>query len=445
MYDEMDPTLTTPIDPPYDLQGEESTLGSLMLDGEKIGIISGILNADDFYREKNRWVYEAMLAIDARREHVNQITVGFELSKTKKLEAVGGADYLAFLVHQVPTTVHLMHYARVVQKCSTLRKLIVLGQYIQKQGLAAKDLDEALGEVESALSRFRGQGQSKVITPYDWANEADQRYGKLRDKTSRAVPFGVPLLDSVMGGGAFGGEYILVGARPSMGKSTLLDQFAVSFQNHGNVLIAQAEMSKSQMMDREVAALTGKSIVTIRAGGYDEKTHGQIVDALGLMAERRIFRYIDGYMTTRSLRSVAMQVNAEYGLDAIVVDYLGILKDNPSMKPYERITHISSQLLALTNDLDVPMVVAVQLNRGVDERSNRRPMLSDLRDSGTLEQDADVVMFLYRADAYHDFEDDKCPPGQAELNIAKHRQGGGLKTVRLKYLKESQKYGELAR
>ncbi|MEE8471114.1 MAG: DnaB-like helicase C-terminal domain-containing protein [Dehalococcoidia bacterium] len=426
---------------PRDLDAEEATLGSLLLDGEKIGAVVD-LKASDFYREKNRWVYEAMKLLEQRREAINQITVAHELAKQSKLEATGGAAYMSHLVSATPTTVHLRHYAAIVQKTSTLRELITLGTFIQGLGSGRTEVDEALGKADEAMRRLRRMGgQTRLVTPWQWAEKADHRYGMLRHKEDKALPFGLPALDRLTGG-AFGGEFILIGARAGVGKSTLLHQFARKMQLHGNILMAQAEMSESQLIDRDVAIIVGQPTTAIRAGNYSEGLLDQIVDAIGELSTHKIYYYVDGGMTTRSLRAVATEMQSEHGLGAIFVDYLGILKDERSMKSYERVTYISSELLGICNDLDVPMIVAAQLNRSVDERADKRPMLSDLRDSGTLEQDADVVLFLYREDYYR--PDAQDIHGHAELSIAKHRQGGKLQTIRLQWQGLAQRYEERA-
>ena len=422
------------IEVPYDLDAEVAVLGSLLLDTEAMRKI-GWLSPEHFYREKNRWIYECCQSLTNRKEPTNQITVAHELAKRKQLEAVS-PDYLSHCVSQTPTSVHVEYYADIVKTLAIKRALMVVGSKITSHEGEPEDV---IADARKMLDEIaRQQNHSKLITPHEWAHYMEDRYSKLRNKEQHSLPFGFPSLDRVTGG-AFGGEFIVLGARPKVGKSTILNQFAHSFALYGNVLFAQAEMSRSQMADRDVAYFVRVKAVRVRTGNYPDEMFDEIQGAIGEASETKIYRYIDGAMTTKSLRSVAYEMQDRHGVGAIIVDYMQILKDKSSASPYEQTKYISSELLGLCNDLDIPLVCASQLNRELEKRQDKRPQMSDFRESGTIEQDCDVLMSLYRRDVYPNCPDDE--KGKAELHILAHRQGASLRPINLAWIPQ-QRYEE---
>lgn len=437
---------------PHDLDAEEAVLGSLLIDPEAASKVS-FLCREDFYREKNQWTYECCLRLMERKEPINQVSVAHELAKRQQLEAAGGAAYLSHLVAQVPTSVHAEHYGRIVKSCSLMRQLIQGANQIAGLGYDGDEPSEAIAKSQEILSRLsQGLATDKVLTPSVYADRLHRRVVMLRDRQVVCIPTGFEQLDLLTGGGLYGGEYVVLAARPMMGKSTLLRQMAANVGRQANVLFAQAEMSETETQDRDLATETGRPIKVIRRGGYGDAFLGEINEAVGSIAERKVYRYIDGRVRVSSLRQVAERLHRDVGLAAIFVDYLQILrpeKDDRHLDAYEQTTRISAGLLAIANDLDVPLIVACQLSRKSEDRADRRPRISDLRDSGQIEENADAVFLLYRPDAFSDYEPDEfksgyhdkhCGPGEAELIVAKHRQSGLTGRVLLQWSKKGQKY-----
>jgi replicative DNA helicase len=361
------------------------------------------------------------------------------MANKQLLEPAGGAAYLAHLINQVPTSVHAEHYAGIVRECSLKRQIISLMNKTVGMAYDSKLSEEIVTTLREHLVKLEsGLGADEIITPKQMAGYMEHRYGKLRAKESHSVPFGFPSLDSVTGG-AFEGEFIVLGGRPGMGKTTLLDQMAQTMSKKVNVLFFHVEMSKPKAADRIVAVGVGMNTTRVRKGNYSDEIFDNIVDVIGEESERKIFRILNPRMTTGHMRSTCYRMKDKYGLGAVFCDYLQILKDKPSSEAYEKVRFISGELMSIPNELDIPLIVSSQLSRRVEERSDKKPMLSDFRESGTIEQDADVVLSLYRPDQYK--PEDR--PGQAVLSILKHRQGAALIDIPLKWQLNQQRYGEL--
>ena len=425
---------------PCDLDAEEAVLGSLLIDSciEKVTW----LKAEDFSREKNRWTYEAMLELHKRHEAINQITVAYELAKGQKLEAAGGAAYLSHVISQTPTSVHLEHYAAIVKKCSQKCCLIRAANQIAELGYDSLEPEEAQLKAEEILGKLReGNCRSKVISPAEQWEHAVKRYGRLRTVPGAKFNFGLPWLDQRTGG-ARAENLILLGARPGVGKTTLLWQFAESAAAYGNVLFVSAEMSEAEIQDRRVARESGLSIPVVAAGGYSEEIYDRVYEGLQSIPASQIYLCDIKSLTTGDIRAAAKDMMIRHGLVGVFIDYLQLLRDRYGTKLYERVSYISAELKDMARQLGLPVVVACQLNRAT-EQGDKQPQLHELRESGALEQDADLVLLLYRADAYVGFKDAECPAGQAHLIIAKQRQGGKPGRKRLIWLSSSQRYGEL--
>jgi replicative DNA helicase len=425
--------------PPHNVEAEEAVLGSLFVDPDSITETAIFLKPEAFYREKNRWVYEACLALYDRNEAINQITAAQELATQGRLEAIGGAGYLSLLVERLPTSLHVEHYARIVHRLSVMRRLISAAGQIAAIGYEAEaDLDSALNKAEDALFRVR-RGESprdfihiRHLLEQYW--EEGSLIGAGLEEAGRLahVDTGFPALDELLGG-MQRSDMVILAARPSLGKSSLALGIArnAALEQGAQVAIFSLEMSKEQLVQRLLSMEAEVDSKRVRLRQYTPLQEKRVMEATGKLSGLPI--YIDDSPALRvvEMRSKARRLHYERGIDLIIVDYLQLIRgDGRSENKVQEITDISRSLKTLAREMDCPVLAVSQLSRAVESRPSHVPMLSDLRESGSIEQDADVVMFIYRDDAYIKKEDwDRInperpyPEGIANLIIAKHRNG----------------------
>ena len=425
--------------PPHNVEAEEAVLGSLFVDPDSITETAIFLKPEAFYREKNRWVYEACLALYDRNEAINQITAAQELATQGRLEAIGGAGYLSLLVERLPTSLHVEHYARIVHRLSVMRRLISAAGQIAAIGYEAEaDLDSAMNKAEDALFRVR-RGESprdfihirRILEQY-W--EEGSLIGAGLEEAGRLahVDTGFPALDELLGG-MQRSDMVILAARPSLGKSSLALGIArnAALEQGAQVAIFSLEMSKEQLVQRLLSMEAEVDSKRVRLRQYTPLQEKRVMEATGKLSGLPI--YIDDSPALRvvEMRSKARRLHYERGIDLIIVDYLQLIRgDGRSENKVQEITDISRSLKTLAREMDCPVLAVSQLSRAVESRPSHVPMLSDLRESGSIEQDADVVMFIYRDDAYIKKEDwDRInperpyPEGIANLIVAKHRNG----------------------
>ena len=417
------PTQTTadPHETPRDLEAEAAVLGSLLIDHEAIDRLP-FLSGRDFYRSTHRIIFEAMQSLAARGLDGDFRTLSSELERQGKLEDVGGASYVVELVQSCATATHVVYYARRVEHCAVCRRAIVAaGRIAELAYQQPDDLDGMLTDAESLLYEIRrGRESGRVLAPSERASQAHERYERRAAGERPGIPYGLLAFDKWTQG-AEAGQFIVIAGRPGMGKSSLLQNIAENMARNGRrVLFATAEMPESQITDRAVSSRMGVSIHHLQEGHYGDETWQGITSALAAMAEEPFYVYDAADMTTAALRSAAVEMRGRFGLDAVFVDYLQILHDRAGRGgEVERVTGISRALKALARSLSVPVITASQLSRAVESRQGNKPQLSDLRESGSIEQDADLVAMLYRPGYYSgDAADNK-----AELIIAKQRNG----------------------
>jgi replicative DNA helicase len=405
-----------------------SVLGSILIDPSALTLVS--LLPADFFDEQNQIVFQAMLNL---RDGIDQITVAHELNRMGKLEEVG-VSYLSHLISQVPTSIHAAYYAGIVRDCSFNRRLISMGGQVQAQGYKNEEPDIALAKAGQMLSIIGKLVQdTKLWTPRDMATKAQDRYLKmLRQPLGLAT--GLKALDSKIGG-LFPGEFIIVAARGGMGKTTLGLQIARNMAASLKVLFVSMEMSAASVTDKNVAALSGKRNRTIALGNYSDDTMGGINDALGILSELYLY-ILEGNQTTSSLRTNMERQICSHGCDVVFVDYLQRFSDRYGSSPNDRVSHISGELADIAKDFNLPLVVLCQLNREPDKREDKRPHLTDLRDSGAIEQDADLVLFIYRESYYNRNEVNN----QTELIIAKDRLRGCTGYIPLAWQRDGEVY-----
>ncbi|MGH2593241.1 MAG: replicative DNA helicase [Anaerolineae bacterium] len=419
---------TTPLDrmAPHSVEAEEAVLGSLLIDPETIFRVSSFLRADDFYIVKNRWVYDVCLALHERREPIDFVTVTEELEKRGQLAEIGGPAFVSHLVNVVPTAIHAEGYGRIVERAAVRRRLLQaasdVAQYAYEE---TADIDETIDKSEQALFAVSQRRQSRDLQSIsDVMRSYYERIEYLYEH--RGEPLGIPTgfidLDKLLGG-LQRSDLVIVAARPGVGKSSLMLSMALNAARkfHQRVAIFTLEMSNEQLVQRMLSAETGIDSQRLRLGELREEEWPRFVQASSALSDALIYLDDTPSISALQLRTKARRLHAEHGLDLILVDYLQLMTgDARSENRVQEISYLSRALKGLARELNVPLLAASQLSRSVEQRGDKRPVLSDLRESGSIEQDADVVMFIYRDDVYDPHSERK---NVAEIIVSKHRNG----------------------
>ena len=423
---------------PHNLEAEEAVIGSLLIDGECISRIVPILQPGDFYRERNQLCFAAAQALFQRDEAIDQLTLAGELARTEKLDAVGGMAYLSHLVSITPTSVHSEDYAEIVSRTSIMRKLIDAASHISALGYNdTDDVEGTLRQAEDALFSVRGAGQTRGFIPlrqiYDqYLQDQAGAVDTLTD-ASGPVMSGFSLLDEQLGG-IQRSDLLILGARPSLGKSTLALNICLNAARNGSTAgIFSLEMSRDQLAMRILSSEAEVDSHRLRLNLTTFAEQQRIIDAIGQLSDLPVYIDDTPHQSMVEMRSKARRLSLERGLDLLVVDYLQLVQGpgrGYSANRVQEISEISRSLKALARDLNVGLIACSQLSRLVENRPSHRPLLSDLRDSGSIEQDADVVMFIHREDVYTTEDEweqqhpgQPYPEGIAEIIVAKHRNG----------------------
>ena len=437
--------------PPQNIEAEQSVLGAMLLDKEAIARATEILTADDFYREAHRVVFSAMLELYNKNEAVDMVTLTDILRRDGKLEDVGGIAYVTALANAVPTAANIKFHADIVAEKSVLRQLVRVSTEIAAMGYEANDeVGVLLDTAESRILEIANRKKKNDFTPIsDVLMESVQSIEKLINNKGglTGLPAGFADLDKLTSG-LHPSDFIILAARPSMGKTALALNVVqnVALRAHKkiggeprSVAFFSLEMSKEQLVNRMLCAEAGIDSQRLRVGEMGDRDWDALWSACDLMSKAKIFIDDTAGITAMEMRSRARRLKVEHGLDLIVVDYLQLMqgsgKKNSSGDRQQEVSEISRSLKALARELDVPVLALSQLSRGVEARQVKRPMLSDLRESGSLEQDADIVAFLYREDYYNPETENK----HTELIIAKHRNGP-VDTVNLYFHKNITKF-----
>ena len=422
---------------PHDIEAEEAVVGSLLIDGESILKVIPLIKPRDFYRERNAFCFEACMALFERREAINQVTVTSQLNLQNRLEAVGGAAYLSHLISIVPTSLHAEHYANIVSRCATMRRLIGAASEIAVIGYeGTADEEAALSHAENLLFSVRtGQSSREFVSlreVLDQFLEDRAAIAEPLDGTSAPIMTGFDSLDDILGG-LQPADLLILAARPSVGKSTLAVNMSLNAAKAGSTIgIFSLEMSREQLAMRILASESGVDSRRLRLGLYTEAEERRIINSVGSLSELSLYIDDTPLQGIIEMRSKARRLHLERKLDMLVVDYIQLIEGSSrNGNRVQEISEISRSLKGLARDLNIPVLAVSQLSRAVEMRPSHRPQLSDLRDSGSIEQDADVVMFIYREDIYTTEEEwlQRRPDGQpypkniAEVIIAKHRHG----------------------
>jgi len=412
--------------PPQNLEAENSVLGCLMLDQDAIIKIGDQIVALDFYDPRNRIIYDIVVELFEKNISIDILTVSNLLEEKKLLERAGGSSYLTDLVNSVPSSAHVTYYAGIVRKKGTLRRLIESATQITSLAFSEEgEIESILDQAEQKLYNVSQQHLKQNFTPistvlhetFERIDELHREKGKLR-----GLPTGYVDMDRLLGGFQKS-DLIVLAARPSMGKTALaLDIMRGIATNHKvPVGIFSLEMSKDQLVDRLLSAQSNIDFWKIRTGNLNDDDFEKIGEAMGTLSDAPIFIDDAAGSNIMEMRTKARRLKAEHNIGLIIVDYLQLMTGRNPDNRVQEISEISRSLKILARELNVPVIAISQLSRNVENRPDKVPQLSDLRESGAIEQDADVVMFIYREDMYKG--KDSSRPNIAEIHVKKHRNG----------------------
>lgn len=416
--------------PPQNIEAEKSLIGSILLDQASLNRVADFLRPQDFYNRVHQIIYEAILKLFGKNEPVDILSLSNVLEESGDLETIGGVGYLTSLVNSVPTSAHILHYGKIVERKKILRDMIEAAHHITTLGYQEEgNIEELLDQAEQRLFGVSQRSIQQTFTHVsEELKEAFERLDNLHkgDGSLRGVPSGFYDLDALTAGFQKS-DLIVLGARPSLGKSTLALDIArnVAKTTDLPVGIFTLEMSKDQVIDRLIAAEAGVSMWKLRTGRLsadgEDSDFEKIQAALNALSTTNLFIDDASSPTVLQIRAMARRLQAERGLGLLVVDYLQLIRTERYFdNPVQQITEISRNLKALARELNVPVLALSQLSRAVESRPDQRPKLSDLRESGSIEQDSDLVLFIYREDRVRRETEKK---NIAEIIVAKHRNG----------------------
>ncbi|MBI4993052.1 MAG: replicative DNA helicase [Candidatus Magasanikbacteria bacterium] len=432
--------------PPQNNEAEMSLLGSILIDKDAMMKIADIIDAEDFYKNAHAAIFEIMAELYNKNEPVDVLTLGNRLEEKNQLEKIGGRSYLVSLSNAVPTASHIEQYAKIIRRKSTLRKLLSAAGEITRLGYKedAENVDTVLDEAQQHLYGVTQKHLKQTFTPirnvlsdaFERIDELHREKGKLRGLST-----GFKQLDNLLAG-LQKSDLIILAARPSVGKTSLAMDMVrnAAVRSKAPVGVFSLEMSKEQLVDRLLCAEAGVDLWKMRTGNLSDRPDSndfpKIGHAMGVLSEAPIYIDDSPGNTVMHIRTKARRLQAEHGLGLIVVDYLQLMESHNNRygdNRVQEVAEISRNLKGIARELNVPVLALSQLSRLVEQRKPAIPKLSDLRESGSIEQDADVVMFIYRKTADRSYRPEDIPPDErniAELHIAKHRNGptGMVKT-----------------
>lgn len=421
---------------PQNLEAERSFLGSLLLDKDAMVKVVDRVTAEDFYLDKHKKVYEAMLDLYRRHEPIDLLSLGNRLNEKQQLEAIGGRAELIALSNEVPTSSHVVHYGEIIQKKATLRRLLSAAHEISSLSYEeAEDVESLLDEAESKLFNVSNKFLKKTFTPiHDVLTGAFERIDELhREKGKlRGVGSGYLDLDNLLGG-LQNSDLVILAARPSCGKTSLALDIArfAAVKNKVPVGMFSLEMSKEQLVDRMICAEANVDLWRMRTGRLQEggphDEFPRIGHALGVLSEAPIYIDDSANANIMEIRAKARRLQMEYGLGLLVIDYLQLMESRRSSENRtQEVAEITRGLKSIARELNIPVLALSQLSRSVELQKPAIPRLAHLRESGAIEQDADVVMFIYRKAVDKNYRPEDLSPEEkntAEIHIAKHRNG----------------------
>jgi len=443
--------------PPHDIEAEKAVVGSMLIDSEGIFKIATFLASEDFFNQENQLVYEACFTLYERNEGINQITVARELAQKGKLDEVGGAAYLSHLVSTVPTSLHIEYYAKIVSRLAVLRRLISAGSQISALGFNTDTEDDvALGKAEDILFKVKQRRSRQDFVPihqilgqyFEEAGPTELGVGEIPHILTNFVA-----LDDFLGG-LQRSDLVVLAARPSVGKTSLALNIVrnTAVNQKACVALFSLEMSRQAVVQRLLSNEANVDSRSVRLGTYTEREERRIMEASGVLSELPIYIDDSPLLKVVEMRSKARRLHFERKVDLVVIDYLQLIEGGTrSDSRVQEVSEITRSLKALARDINAPVLAVSQLSRAVEFRASHRPQLSDLRESGSIEQDADVVVFIYREEMHvkeedwkkdHDIETEPYPRGIADIIIAKHRNGP-TGEVKLRFVSKTAKFADL--
>lgn len=416
--------------PPQNIEAEQSVLGCLMLDKDAVVKIIDVLSPGDFYRQVHNIIFSAMFDLYEKGEPIDLLSLANRLEELRQLEEIGGPAYLTTLVNTVPTAAHVLHYAKIVHHKKVLRDLIEAAEHITQLGFKEEEsMENILDEAEQRIFRISQKTLTQEFLPVKNAlEEAFERIDKLHkgDGAWRGVPTGFNDLDNILAG-LQKSDLVILASRPSLGKTALALDIArhIAIREKVPVGIFSLEMSRHDVVDRLIAAEAGVDLWKLRTGRLSsdglDNDFIKIQESLAALSEAPIFIDDAASPTVLQMRTMGRRLQTEHNLGLIIVDYLQLIQPRVSSESLvQQVTEISRSLKGLARELEVPVLALSQLSRAVEGRPDQVPRLSDLRESGSIEQDADVVLFIYREDKA---KRDSPRPNIADILIAKHRNG----------------------
>lgn len=432
--------------PPHDTEAEEAIIGSLLIDPDAIFKIATFLTPEDFFDETNKLIYQACAALHQRNEGIDQITVAHELMRQDTLEYVGGAAYLSHLISITPTPFYVEHHAQMVSNMAVMRQLIVAAGRVAAIGYeAGPDIEDSLNKAEDIVSQVGlKQSSTDLILVRDILSQYFEQVGQPLPGERRIphVLTGFTGLDNLLGG-LQRSDLIILAAKTSMGKTSLALNIArnTAIDQGACVVFFSLEMSRDTIVQRFLSSDARVDSRDIRSGNFTEREEKRIMDASGDLSEAPIYIDDTPQMRITDVRSKVRRFYREHGIDLIIIDYLQLIQgEGRNENRVQEMTNITRSLKALAKELNVPLLAISQLSRAMEQRTSRRPQLSDLRESGSIEQDADVVFFIHREDMIykepewnrtHDIEKEPYPRNEADIIIDKHRNGPlGMRKLR---------------
>ncbi|MCL4158626.1 UNVERIFIED_CONTAM: hypothetical protein GTU68_000414, partial [Idotea baltica] len=432
--------------PPQDLEAEQSVIGGVLIDNEALYSVLEVARADDFYHKSHVDIFDAMLSLSDRREPIDIVTLCAELTRNDTLESSGGVEYLSQLVDRVPTSANAQFYARIVKETSLRRKLIHEASRIVEEAIEGKgDVGSFLDSVEQrifSVSEARANAGFANVGDIvkDSIKHVEQLY--VNQDQFTGVPSGFFDLDE-MTSGFQPSDLIILAGRPAMGKTSLAMSMVqhIGIEEGRNVAIFSLEMSKEQIVLRMLCSEAQVSNSRVRSGRLGESDFPRLVDAASKISQANIFIDDTAAISVVEMRAKCRRLHRENPLSLVVVDYLQLMKGSSRKQDRreQEISEISGSLKALAKELSIPVIALSQLNRGVEARQDKRPIMADLRESGAIEQDADIISFVYRDEVYNPDTPDK---GISEVILSKHRNGE-VGTVRLGFQAEFTRFVNL--
>ena len=411
---------------PHNVEAEQAVLGALLVDRDAIVKIAPLVKPDDFFIEKHAWIYETVHELYDKREPDDFVLVMEELRRRDRLEAIGGPSYLTQLITKTPTAVHAEYYAKIILRYAVMRRLIHAGVEITRLGYDDRlNTEEALDQAQQLIVEVAADGIKKdAVRVSAILEEYFDRLAFLQEHKGQlvGVPTGFADLDKLTGG-LQKSDLIIMAGRPGTGKTSLALGIAynLAYKAKRAVAIFSLEMSRDQLVQRMLAMETGVDSQRLRTGYINDEEWDRISRAFGKLAEAPIFIDDSGGMTLGELRTKARRLHAEHNIELLIVDYLQLLTTGAkSDNRVQEVSEISRSMKLMARELNIPVIACAQLSRAVESRTDHIPKLSDLRESGSIEQDADIVAFIYRDEMYNPETEKK---NVAEIHIAKHRNG----------------------